>query len=66
MNEPLQRLLAEDEVRVLVGGHTHRRMLRRFGNLTVINPGTLFRAHDPCFAIADLETLDVAFVELPG
>lgn len=63
-NGPLQRLLAEDEVRVLVGGHTHRRMVRRFGNLTVINPGTLFREHDPCFAIADLETLSVDFVDL--
>lgn len=64
MNDPLQRLLAEDEIRVLVGGHTHHRMVRDFGNLRVINPGTLLREHDPCFAIADLASLHVDFFEL--
>lgn len=36
-------------------------MVRHFGSLTFINPGTLFRGHEPCFAIADLDPLTVDF-----
>jgi len=63
-NAALQRILAADEVRVMVGGHTHRRMVRRIGALTAINPGTLYRGYDPCFALADLETMEVEFTNV--
>ncbi|MHB8872712.1 MAG: metallophosphoesterase family protein [Myxococcaceae bacterium] len=40
-NDALNRLLDEDRYRLMIGGHTHQRMVRRFGALTVVNPGTL-------------------------
>jgi putative phosphoesterase len=36
-----------------VGGHTHERMVRKFGDLVFVNPGTLASNHAPCCAIFD-------------
>ena len=52
-NPPLQRLYAENVYRLLVGGHTHARMLRQFDHLTLINAGTLRRERSPGFLLAD-------------
>lgn len=57
----LTRLLDDPRVRIMVGGHTHRRMVRDFGDLVVINPGTLLRRHEPCFAVADFAASRVEF-----
>jgi predicted phosphodiesterase len=54
-NLALHRLLAERRCEIFVGGHTHRRMVRRFDHLLVLNPGTLFRDHDPACMEVDLE-----------
>jgi predicted phosphodiesterase len=62
-NTALQSLIAAGRHRWFVGGHTHRRMVRRFGGLTVINPGTLRRDKDPCCAIVDLDKHVVQFFD---
>lgn len=38
---PIFELMQDDSLRFMVGGHTHKRMVRAFPGLTVINPGTL-------------------------
>lgn len=66
-NEDLLALLFDSNVRVMVGGHTHRPMVRTLqrggGNspLFVVNPGTLAREHEPGFAILDLVASRVDF-----
>ena len=54
-NTELQELLRERRYRFVVCGHTHRRMVRRFPNLVVVNVGTLNRQHDPCCVIIDFK-----------
>jgi predicted phosphodiesterase len=53
VNDDLQALLRLARHRWVINGHTHRRMVRRFGALTVINAGTLKRDNDPCVLIVD-------------
>lgn len=65
-NDPLQELLASEQYRFVVNGHTHRRMVRRFGQLMVINAGTLFRENEPCFAVIDLDAGRVQFFDVAG
>jgi predicted phosphodiesterase len=63
-NEPLQALIEGEEPVVMVHGHTHRRRVWGAGRLAVINAGTLFRYHDPCFAIADLSAWEVTYYDV--
>jgi predicted phosphodiesterase len=63
-NYALEVLLAGDRYRFAVGGHTHRRMARRFGDFHFINPGTLARDQDPCFALLDVGAGWVQFFAL--
>lgn len=66
-NEDLLKLLFDTTVHVMVGGHTHRTMVRRFERgpgkppLFAVNPGTLAREHEPGFAILDLTGRRVDF-----
>lgn len=60
-NLALQELLAGDELALVVGGHTHVRMVRRFARLTVLNPGALGYVSEPGFAMADLAAGTVDF-----
>jgi len=39
--EDLSEVLSGHHATVLAGGHTHRQMLRRFGDMIVLNPGTV-------------------------
>jgi putative phosphoesterase len=55
-NEALQELLSDGRISMLVCGHSHRRMVRRIGSLTILNAGTLRRGEDPTFGIVDLRT----------
>lgn len=59
----LQSILAAGELPIMVGGHSHRRMVHRIGELTVINPGTLYRRFEPGFAIVDFEARSVRFFD---
>ncbi len=61
VNYALQDLIAQEGGAVVVCGHSHRRMVRTFDELTVVNAGTLLREHDPCFAILDVGERKVAF-----
>jgi predicted phosphodiesterase len=53
-NVDLQRLIHEARYCLVVNGHTHRAMLRRFATLMILNAGTLKRDDDPCFLRVDL------------
>ncbi len=63
-NFELQELIAAGATRVVVNGHTHRRMVRTLGGLTLINVGTLFREHGPSIAVIDFEERRVMFPEI--
>jgi len=41
VNDVLQGLIREGRYRFVVNGHTHLRMVRSFGGLTIINAGSL-------------------------
>lgn len=64
-------LLADADLRLVVGGHTHQRMVRSFARqggppLLFINPGTLHRRYPASFAVVDLERGRVEFHEVLG
>ena len=65
-NDSLLKLVIEKQYRFVLNGHTHRRMVRRFGGMTIINAGTLYHRHHPCFLTADFEAGVVQFYDLPG
>lgn len=66
-NDALTRVLDAGVHRLLVGGHTHRRMLRRFDELLALNPGALCDARyaaDPAgFALLDLSQRRLCFYD---
>jgi predicted phosphodiesterase len=62
-NTELQRLM-QSEFAFVICGHTHRRMVRRLGRLTVINAGTLRNEQHPCFGLVDLNARLVRWFEL--
>jgi hypothetical protein len=69
VNEALQTLLRDGRTALVVCGHSHQRMVRRFGPLTIVNAGTLYRGHQPCFGTIDLRaggTREVTFFERGG
>lgn len=37
----LERMLGSSRATIMAGGHSHTQMLRRFGNLTLLNPGSV-------------------------
>lgn len=65
-NDELQTLVASNQYRFVVGGHTHQSMLRRFGDLTFINAGALPNCSGPGFALADFEQGYVEFYGFDG
>ena len=61
-NDELQKTLRDPDIRLMVSGHSHRRMVRRIGSLTLVNAGTLARSDGPCFGIVNLgRTPNVTF-----
>jgi predicted phosphodiesterase len=62
-NSELQRLMSSD-IELVVNGHSHRRMVRKFGRLTIINAGTLHREYDPCFALVDFVGREARYFDL--
>jgi predicted phosphodiesterase len=63
-NDALTALVRSDRYALAVGGHTHARMVRRFGALVFVNAGTLAPASDPCCAILDVASSRVRFFDL--
>jgi putative phosphoesterase len=62
VNEPLHRLMAMADIGIVICGHSHRRMVRTFGALTIINAGSL-RGEDACFGLVELDESRVTFLE---
>lgn len=60
-NLVLWQLVNAGKFQFVVNGHTHHRLVRSFGELTIINAGTLYRKHSPCVCIADFEQLTVQY-----
>lgn len=65
-NLELWELYRRTELRLVINGHTHRREVRRFNQLTVISVGTLHRDEQPSCAFIDLEAGTVDFHDLRG
>ncbi len=65
-NYPLWKMVATREFAFVVNGHTHQRLVRTFGEMTIINAGTLYRKHHPCFCIADFENSSVQYFNVDG
>lgn len=55
-NDDLQSLIRSGSFRWVLNGHSHRHMVRHFGDVTIINAGTLLRHHQPCFLELDFES----------
>ena len=53
-NTDLQGILRDPDTTILIGGHSHRRMVRRIASLTLVNAGALADSESPCFGIVDL------------
>lgn len=53
-NKDLQDLIRARRYRYILNGHSHYRMVKAIGDLTVINGGTLRRGHAPGFLHLDL------------
>lgn len=64
--EPLHRVIADRSLDLMLAGHTHERMVRRFDGLTVINAGTLHRDFAPGFVIVDFVDGVVRGFDLDG
>jgi predicted phosphodiesterase len=54
-NDDLQDLLRGGVYRWILNGHSHQRMVRDIGGVTLINAGTLARHQEPCFLELDFE-----------
>jgi predicted phosphodiesterase len=63
-NEALQQLLRAGKYRYVINGHTHAPMIRRVGELTVINGGTLLSTQRPCCALLDFAQRRAQFFSL--
>jgi predicted phosphodiesterase len=64
VNDALWSLVRGGKFAFVVNGHTHQRMVRRVEGTTIVNAGTLYRAHQPCFAVVDLVERAVQFFDL--
>lgn len=63
-NMALLRLMMEKAYRFVANGHTHHRLVRSFDELTIINAGTLFHEHYPCFVIVDFGRGEAQYYDL--
>jgi predicted phosphodiesterase len=57
----LHELMLDPEIQYYIGGHTHRRMVRAFAGLVVVNAGTIFRDDEAVVALVDFEREQVEF-----
>jgi len=63
-NLDLQELIHSQQYRFVVNGHTHCRMVRHFGDLTVINAGALRSYEGSGFAMIDFESSHAHFFDI--
>jgi len=60
----LRELMVDPTVALMLGGHTHERMVRAFQGLRVINCGTLRRDDEPGVALLDFQAGQVTFFDV--
>lgn len=60
----LHDLIADPGVKIVLNGHTHRRMVRHFQGLTIINAGSLVFSQEPGIVLIDPESGDVSWLSL--
>jgi predicted phosphodiesterase len=63
-NLPLWKLLAEHPNGLVVCGHSHHRLVRRFEDTVIVNAGCLLRQHQPCCLLLDLGERVAKFYDL--
>ena len=63
-NIPLQELIISAKYQTVIGGHTHMRMVRNFGSINLINPGTLIAGKNPGFAALNCIDNTVMFFDM--
>ena len=62
--DEMQELVDAGEHALVVGGHSHERMVRKLGGFWFINAGTLSRKDGPGFALVDLARDAVLFYDV--
>ncbi len=62
-NAALQNLFRERRYSLMIGGHTHERMVRYIDGICFINAGTLHPRYNPCVLLADFEARQATFFD---
>jgi len=63
----LRELMLDDEVDLMIAGHTHERMVRVFPGLTVVNAGTIHRKDEQTFMVVDFQAMRIeSYSATPG
>lgn len=57
----LGHIRQQTDLSVVLGGHTHERMVRSLGPFSFVNAGTLHRDFEPGFLVADLSHRELRF-----
>jgi predicted phosphodiesterase len=65
-NTDLQNLIRDRKYTYIINGHTHYKMVRHFGKLTIINAGTLKHEHEPGFLVINFVQQFVQFYKFLG
>ena len=60
----LHVLIADPGVKIVLNGHTHRRMVRHFQGVTIINAGSLVFSQEPGVVLIDPQSGDVSWLSL--
>lgn len=63
-NTDLQALLGANRHAWVLNGHTHERLVRRVGSLTIVNAGTLLPTDCPCVALVDFVAERATFFDV--
>ncbi|MFC1743788.1 metallophosphoesterase family protein [Candidatus Riflebacteria bacterium] len=63
-NLELKELQKEGKYNFILSGHSHQKMVRKIGDLILINAGTLYRNHDGGFLILDFAKALVRFFKI--
>jgi len=60
----LHDLIADPGVEIVLNGHTHRRMVRHFQGVTIINAGSLVSCQEPGIVLVDPQSGNVSWLSL--
>jgi predicted phosphodiesterase len=60
----LHDLIADPGVQIVLNGHTHRRMVRHFQGVTIINAGSLVFSQEPGIVLIDPQSGNVSWLSL--